>query len=115
MFNSRDNTKELQLQSVTLTSKYPKIPELKSPAGKPIAIMFSVIYVMSKSNPPSYYKNEKFVNIYCLAAMATKAKLLSETILPTVFRIVSKVFEKITDYQGSSKDNHTDHYSNSPE
>lgn len=40
-----------------LTSKYPKRPELKSPAGKPIAIMFSVIYVMSKSNPPSCIGN----------------------------------------------------------
>lgn len=27
-----------------------------SPAGNPIAIMFSVIYVMSKSKPPSWKK-----------------------------------------------------------
>jgi len=35
---------------------YPKIPELKSPPGNPIAIIFSVMYVISKSNPPSCYK-----------------------------------------------------------
>lgn len=35
------------------TSKNPKSPELISPAGNPIAIIFSVIYVISKSNPPS--------------------------------------------------------------
>jgi hypothetical protein len=45
--------RKLQNLACILTSKYPKSPELKSPAGKPIAIMFSVIYVMSKSNPPS--------------------------------------------------------------
>jgi hypothetical protein len=39
--------------SFTVTSTYPKIPELMSPAGNPIAIMFSVIYVISKSKPPS--------------------------------------------------------------
>lgn len=39
--------------SVLLTSTNPKKPELISPAGNPIAIIFSVMYVISKSNSPS--------------------------------------------------------------
>lgn len=38
------------------TSMYPTIPELISPPGNPIAIIFSVMYVISKSNPSSCFK-----------------------------------------------------------
>ena len=56
---SPNNTNELDQFKIKckpqkyFTSKYPKSPELISPAGNPIAIIFSVIYVISKSNPPS--------------------------------------------------------------
>lgn len=46
--------REKKSPNYLLTSTYPKNPELISPAGKPMAIIFSVIYVISKSNPPSY-------------------------------------------------------------
>ena len=52
-YERKQALRKLRNLACKLTSKYPKSPELKSPAGKPIAIMFSVIYVMSKSNPPS--------------------------------------------------------------
>lgn len=68
-----------------LTSTYPKNPELISPAGKPIAIIFSVIYVISKSNPPSYIQCENVTRI----ELAYHPKTVNKIHLPILYPIPS--------------------------
>ena len=46
-----------------LTSTNPKKQELISPAGNLMAIIFSVIYVIFKSKPPSWGERERELSL----------------------------------------------------